>query len=235
MEMEIRSSWVFAATWKIHWSFCHNKSQLPAITIVLFDCFIIKEEWHTYRVLKWNATASIFVFLLLFLFLIISMASLTSLIIQNRSYSCRVAQSRWKPQPLEYLPDFITDCHIESHSYQPKTPLSLGKTILSLTFQAIVSFALAFQNSTSSHIFPALHIVGVAMAVAFAACLSGIFLGHSYRNAANIIEKIGCVSAVIGFYLMTSTFLPSNSWLCWLAFSFSLLAFTVAFTRNLTI
>lgn len=180
-----------------------------------------------------HTTASIFVFLLLFLFLIISMASLTSLIIQTRSYSCSVAQSQWKPQASDYLPVFITDCHIELHSYQPKTPLSLGKTILSFTFQAIVSFALAFQNSTSSHISPALHIVGVAMAIAFAACFSGIFLRHSYPSAANIIQKIGCVSAVIGFYLMTSTFLPSNSsWICWLAFSFSLLAFTVAFTRN---
>lgn len=161
------------------------------------------------------------------------MASLKSLIIQTRSYTCRVAQRQWTPQASDYLPVFITDCHIELHSYQPKTPLSLGKTILSLTFQAIVSFALAFQNSTSSHISSALLIVGVAMAIAFAACFSGIFLRDSYPNAANIIDKVGCVSAVIGFYLMTSTFLPNNSsWICWLAFSFSLLALTAAFTRN---
>ncbi|PRQ40526.1 hypothetical protein RchiOBHm_Chr4g0436961 [Rosa chinensis] len=171
-------------------------------------CFIIKSQ--TFQVRLGNTTSSIIVFLILVLFLIISMASLTSLIIQTRICSCWAAQSQWKPKASDYLPVSITDCHIELHSNQPKTPLSLGKTILSLTFQAIVSCALAFQTNNSSHISPAWHIVGVAVAIAFAACFSGIFLRHSYPNAATIIEKTGCASAAIAFFLMTSIFLPSN-------------------------
>ncbi|KAK6252013.1 hypothetical protein QUC31_013733 [Theobroma cacao] len=58
------------------------------------------------------------------------------------------------------------------------------------------------------------------------ASFSGIFLRSSYPKMANIIENIGSLIAAVGFFIMTSIFLPGNLyWVTWLACAFSLLAF----------
>lgn len=153
--------------------------------------------------------------------------------------SYRVLESWWSwsgHQAGDCLPIYLHGCQIEVQSYQSKAPLSLGKTVLGLTFQAIVSLTLASnpgqpdQDQDQPHLL-ALHMVGVAMVIAFAACFSSIFLTRAYPRAASLIEKIGSVSAALGFFLMTSIFLSNIFiWICWLACVFSLLAFTLALT-----
>ncbi|CAB4264869.1 unnamed protein product [Prunus armeniaca] len=130
----------------------------------------------------------------------------------TRIMSYRVLESWWSwsgHQAGDCLPIYLHGCQIEVQSYQSKAPLSLGKTVLGLTFQAIVGLTLASnpgqpdQDQDQPHLL-ALHMVGVAMVIAFAACFSAIFLTRAYPRAASLIEKIGSVSAALGFFLMTT-------------------------------
>ncbi|CAB4264868.1 unnamed protein product [Prunus armeniaca] len=96
----------------------------------------------------------------------------------------------------------------------PQAPLSLGKTILNLSFQAALT--LATQNSLSSGqaqeqppLLP-LKIANVSFVIAFAASFTGIFLQHASPRAAKIVEIIGSFVTAMGFFVMTSLFLSGN-------------------------
>ncbi|KAM1277225.1 hypothetical protein ACFX13_030356 [Malus domestica] len=126
--------------------------------------------------------------------------------------------------------------------------ISLGKMVLSLAFQAVVALVLSPQSfplsspsssstTTTSRAGQAdesqprhpllFNIFGVAMVFAFAGSFSGIFQRvHGNHGAAAILGNIGNVSAAIGFFLITSIFLPGVfAWIRWLACGFTLLCF----------
>ncbi|EOY01534.1 Ileal sodium/bile acid cotransporter, putative [Theobroma cacao] len=135
------------------------------------------------------------------------------------------ASYQWRSQALDCIPLSINSLEIEMQSYQPRPPVSLGKTILSLSFQIVVALALSSSMGQTHHVLP-IDIVKISMIMAFAASFSGIFLRSSYPKMANIIENIGSLIAAVGFFIMTSIFLPGNLyWVTWLACAFSLLAF----------
>ncbi|XWS34250.1 hypothetical protein CRYUN_Cryun21dG0024100 [Craigia yunnanensis] len=132
------------------------------------------------------------------------------------------ASQQWRSQPLLYLNSF----EIEMQSYQPRPSVSLGKTIMSLTFQVVVALALSSSMGQDDHHLLPIHIVNISMIMAFAASFSGIFLRGSYPRTASIIENIGSLIAAVGFFIMSSLFLPENfTWVTWPACAFSLLAF----------
>ncbi|TQD86065.1 hypothetical protein C1H46_028376 [Malus baccata] len=134
----------------------------------------------------------------------------------------------------------------------PADYMSLGKTILSLSFQTVVALALPSQSSPSSSSSSSsttttnragqaeesqpphsllFHILGVVMAFAFAGSFSGIVQRvRGNHRAATILENTGYVSAVIGFFLIINIFLPGVfAWICWLACAFTLLCFGLQF------
>ncbi|WRX13893.1 hypothetical protein QQP08_006380 [Theobroma cacao] len=142
----------------------------------------------------------------------------------STNFSCPY-QNEWRSQALDCIPLSINSLEIEMQSYQPRPPVSLGKTILSLSFQIVVALALSSSMGQAHHVLP-IDIVKISMIMAFAASFSGIFLRSSYPKMANIIENIGSLIAAVGFFKMTSIFLPGNLyWVTWLACAFSLLAF----------
>jgi hypothetical protein len=113
---------------------------------------------------------------------------------------------------------------------QQQPQLCLEKTVISLTFQAVIGLTIADKppNPVQLH---HLHIFGMAMLFAFASSFSAILLKRAYprTRAPRILEKMGYLFAAFGFYLITSIFLPNNfTWICWVASAFSLLAFTLA-------
>ncbi|KAM1473485.1 hypothetical protein ACFX2I_029613 [Malus domestica] len=126
--------------------------------------------------------------------------------------------------------------------------ISLRKMVLSLAFQAVVALVLSPQSFPLSSLSSSsttttnragladesqprhpliFNIFGVAMVFAFAGSFSGIFQRvHGNHRAAAILGNIGNVSAAIGFFLITSIFLPGVfAWICWLACTFTLLCF----------
>ena len=107
-----------------------------------------------------------------------------------------------------------------------ETSVNLGKTIVSLTFQAGVGLlAPSLQNSSPGP----LHVVELAMVIGFAASFMGILLCHTCPAMARKMEKTGYLSAALGFFAMMTLFLPQKvMWIGWIASAVSLLAFTLA-------
>lgn len=164
---------------------------------------------------------------------------------QRRRYrGCRL----WRSQSADHLPLYINDHYLsEMQRIQTKdNRFSLGKTIISLTFQAVAGLAMAFRSSLSSStssstgqsqeedvssVVP-LDVVGVVMVIAFAAAFSGVFLKQAYPRAAYFFDMIGSLFVANGFFVMTSILIPKTlRWICWLACAFCLLVFSLAFIR----
>lgn len=103
--------------------------------------------------------------------------------------------SQRRSRALDDLPVYISAIDMEMQtSPAPQAPLSLGKTILNLSFQAALT--LATQNSSSSGqaqeqppLLP-LKIANASFVIAFAASFTGIFLQHASPRAAKIVEII---------------------------------------------
>lgn len=142
-----------------------------------------------------------------------------------------IADHTW--QRSRGLPVHRNDNHYRTHQHmqmQQQPQLCLEKTVISLTFQAVIGLTIADKppNPVQLH---HLHIFGMAMLFAFASSFSAILLKRAYprTRAPRILEKMGYLFAAFGFYLITSIFLPNNfTWICWVASAFSLLAFTLA-------
>ncbi|XWS23035.1 hypothetical protein CRYUN_Cryun29cG0086800 [Craigia yunnanensis] len=131
--------------------------------------------------------------------------------------------SQWRSQRLNGL--YLNYFEIEMQSYQPRPSVSLGKTIMSLTLQVVVALVLSSSKGQDDHHLLSIPTVIISMVMAFAASFSGILLRGSYPKTASIIENIGSLIAAVGFFIMTSIFLPENfTWVSWLAYAFSLLA-----------
>ncbi|KAJ9709469.1 hypothetical protein PVL29_001107 [Vitis rotundifolia] len=115
-----------------------------------------------------------------------------------------------------------------------ETSVNLGKTIVSLTFQAGVGLlAPSLQNSSpaepSHSPWSPLHVVELAMVIGFAASFMGILLRHTCPAMARKMEKTGYLSAALGFFAMMTLFLPQKvMWIGWIASAVSLPAFTLA-------
>ncbi|OMO72209.1 hypothetical protein COLO4_27768 [Corchorus olitorius] len=126
-------------------------------------------------------------------------------------------QSQRTSQALDSPPLYMNCFELEMQSYQQRpNSANLGKTIMSLTFQVVV--ALALSMGQSHHQLLSIQIVKVSMIMAFAASFSGIFLRNSYPKSARIVENTGSIAAAVGFFIMTSIFLPVKfSWVAWLA------------------
>ncbi|KAL6349842.1 hypothetical protein AAG906_001729 [Vitis piasezkii] len=120
-----------------------------------------------------------------------------------------------------------------------ETSANLGKTIVSMTFQAGVGLVvpLSLQNSSpaeQSHTPRSpLHVVQLAMVIGFVASFMGILLRHTCPVMASKMEKTGYLSAALGFFLMMSLFLPDKvMWIGWVASAVSLIAFILACLRS---
>ncbi|WJZ81359.1 hypothetical protein VitviT2T_001205 [Vitis vinifera] len=118
-----------------------------------------------------------------------------------------------------------------------ETSANLGKTVVSLTFQAGLGLlAPSLQNSSpaeQSHSpWNPLHVVEVAMVIGFAASFMGILLRHSCPVMASKMEKTGYLSAALGFFAMMTLFLPQKvMWIGWIASAVSLVAFTLGWLK----
>lgn len=143
-----------------------------------------------------------------------------------------IADHTW--QRSRGLPVHRNDNQYRTHQHmqmQQQPQLSLEKTVISLTFQAVIGLTIAGQPPNLGDKLYHLYIFGVVMLLAFASSFSAILLKRAYptTRALRILEKMGYLFAALGFYLITSIFLPNNfTWICWVASAFSLLAFTLA-------
>ncbi|VVA24226.1 PREDICTED: Ileal sodium/bile acid cotransporter [Prunus dulcis] len=114
--------------------------------------------------------------------------------------------SQRRSRAVDDLPVYISAIDMEMQtSPAPQAPLSFGKTILNLSFQAALT--LATQNSSSlgqaqeqPPLLP-LKIANVSFVIAFAASFTGIFLQHASPRAAKIVEIIGSFLTAMGFFL----------------------------------
>lgn len=144
-----------------------------------------------------------------------------------------IADHTW--QRSRGLPVHHNDNHYRTHQHmqmQQQPQLRLEKTVISLTFQAVIALTIAGKPSNlGDQQLHHLHIFGMVMLFAFASSFSAILLKRAYArtSAPRILEKMGYLFAALGFYLITSIYLPNNfTWICWVASAFSLLAFTLA-------
>ncbi|KAK9950024.1 hypothetical protein M0R45_005530 [Rubus argutus] len=120
---------------------------------------------------------------------------------------------------------------LQSTESRQKPQPRLEKTVISLTFQALISLTVAGQPPNLGDQLHHLHIFGMLMLSAFAFSFSAILLDRAYPGACapRILEKMGYLFAALGFYLITGIFLPNYfTWICWVASAFSLVAFTLA-------
>ncbi|KAK9950045.1 hypothetical protein M0R45_005551 [Rubus argutus] len=120
---------------------------------------------------------------------------------------------------------------LQSTESRQKPQPRLEKTVISLTFQALISLTVAGQPPNLGDQLHHLHIFGMVMLSAFAFSFSAILLDRAYPGACapRILEKMGYLFAALGFYLITGIFLPNYfTWICWVASAFSLVAFTLA-------
>ena len=111
---------------------------------------------------------------------------------------------------------------------------NLGKTIVTLTFQAGVSLVipLSLQIPSPAEQFYTpwtLYVLLLALVIAFAASFMGILLRDTCPLMASKMEKAGCLSLALGFFVMMSMFLPHKvTWIGWITFALPLVAFTLA-------
>ncbi|KAJ1412063.1 hypothetical protein SESBI_20703 [Sesbania bispinosa] len=131
------------------------------------------------------------------------------------------------------LPLYANGIEIEKQDYLPDPvtvrTLTLPTKIISLTFQA----ALGYQTISTSQ--PQSPILGAAMAIAFAASFSVMFIKHSYPRLAAIVEKIGHLSFALVFFLMIRAFFSGiGSIITWMiiiggGLALSILAFLIGY------
>lgn len=104
---------------------------------------------------------------------------------------------------------------------------NLGKTILSLTFQAVL--ALFISTPTSSHHPLLIPLFGASVFISFAVSFAAIFLQSAYPRIARLFEKIGALLAAIGVCITATLLLHfSFAWMFWLASAFSLMTFILS-------
>ncbi|KAK9275509.1 hypothetical protein L1049_022776 [Liquidambar formosana] len=123
----------------------------------------------------------------------------------------------------------------------PTPPVNLGKTFLSLTYQAAASLMVSYyQSSLSPSMLPSsssgfhvpLHFVEIALVIGFAASLMGVLLRDAYPVKASIIERTGSVFAASGFFMMMVNFLPGiYKWIGWVAGAGSILALILSIRK----
>lgn len=119
--------------------------------------------------------------------------------------------------------------NLESQSYQPDTRTGLGKTMLGLTLQTVLPLALTSSSGTSLTSLP-IQLPTVAMVIAFAVFYMAMLLLNAYPRAANTLDKLASVVAMMGFFLMSIILLPSHfKWIGWLAFALCSLASIASF------
>ncbi|MBA0874909.1 hypothetical protein Goshw_023778 [Gossypium schwendimanii] len=143
----------------------------------------------------------------------------------TRIRCCSAAGSLGASPICNYINSF--EIEMQSHHRQPRpNSLSLGKTIMSLAFQAVFALALSSSTEQADHHHLLLPWSAASMVMAFAASFSWIFFHTSHPRIASIIGNTASVIAALGFFIMSSIFLPGNlTWVTWLACGFSLLAF----------
>lgn len=142
--------------------------------------------------------------------------------INQRNYGISIFST-----PSDCLPICIT--MLQSPQATPSSsPQNLGKTILGLTFQAIL--ALFISSPTSSPPFLT-HLFGGAVLISFAVSFAALFLQNSFPRIAHLFEKIGALFAAIGVCIIASFLLVHQNfaWICWLACAFSFIVFGLSF------
>ncbi|KAK9950053.1 hypothetical protein M0R45_005559 [Rubus argutus] len=131
----------------------------------------------------------------------------------GRALSCHwIADHTW--QRSWGLPVHCNDNHYRTQHMESRQQPQLGweKTIISLTFQAVIGLTLAGQPPDGGNQLHHLHIFGTVILFAFASSFSAILVNRVYprTRAASILEKMGYLSVAFGFYLITSIFLPNH-------------------------
>ncbi|KAA0050246.1 putative Ileal sodium/bile acid cotransporter [Cucumis melo var. makuwa] len=143
----------------------------------------------------------------------------------NELYSFITAINERNPE-INSLPICIT-MQRPSPANSSKTENNVGKTILGLTFQAVLALFITSPNSSP----PLLtHLFAAAVLISFAVSFAGIFLQNGFPRIALLFEKIGALIAAIGVCIVASLLIHQNfAWISWLASGFSLMAFVLSF------
>ncbi|KAG6601930.1 hypothetical protein SDJN03_07163, partial [Cucurbita argyrosperma subsp. sororia] len=96
--------------------------------------------------------------------------------------------------PLEFQ-----SINIKMHSPRPQpanSPRNLGKTILNLTFQAILALSISAPTPSSSPL-PTV-LFRAAMFISFQVSFAGVFLKNVFPRIALLLEKLGALFLAIG-------------------------------------
>ncbi|CAK9311433.1 unnamed protein product [Citrullus colocynthis] len=109
-----------------------------------------------------------------------------------------------------------------------ETQNNLGKTILGLTFQAVLALFISTPSSSPPFL---THLFGAAVLISFAVSFAGLFLQNAFPRTALLFEKIGALIAAIGVCIIASLLLihQNFAWISCLACGLSLMAFILSF------
>ncbi|GMN38856.1 hypothetical protein TIFTF001_008087 [Ficus carica] len=103
--------------------------------------------------------------------------------------------------------------------------------MLGLTLQTVLTLTLTSSSGTSLTSLP-IQLPTVAMVIVFAVFYIAMLLLNAYPRAANTLDKLATVVAMMGFFLMSIILLPSHfKWIGWLAFALCSLASIASFVE----